>query len=84
MWHEVSEFMGNDMKEIKTEVFSVSLGRGNERLFLVSISMMLDADTLQIVCSCGRAKARVCPCFMLFSAKENMLPDDNSVLTLTQ
>lgn len=58
------------MKEIKaTEVFSVSLGKGNERMFLVSISMMLDADMLQIACSCGRTEARVCPCFMLFSGK---------------
>lgn len=38
-------------------------------MFLISISMVLNGDTLQLVCSLGRTEARVCPYFMLFSGK---------------
>lgn len=66
----LSSRLGNDMKELKAmEGFSVTLGKGDERMLLVFISMMLSGDTLQLACSCSRIEARVCPYFMLFSDK---------------
>lgn len=45
----LSSWLGNDRKELKVAGdFSVAIGRGNERMFLVCVSMMLNGDTLQL------------------------------------
>ena len=73
------------MKELKeTEGFSVALGRGEDRMFLVSISMMLNGDTLQHVCNCIELKPEFVLTLCFSVAKENMVPGDNSFLTLHQ
>lgn len=73
------------MKELKAmEGFSVTLGKGNEKMLLVFISMMLNGDTLQLACSCSRIEARVCPSCFSVTKYVLILPGDNSFLTLHQ